>query len=181
MFKKTFNSIIASNLTSLDAVSKCGEAKGYKTIIFNEMLVGEARNAATEFISKIANRVDKPTAYISGGETTVTVKGSGSGGRNQEMALALAIEANSKANPNHWIFLSGSTDGIDGPTNAAGGLIDSKTSDRIKMSGHDPTWFLENNNSYQALSQSGDLIITGSSGTNVADIQILLMHPRLTI
>ncbi|MBL10733.1 MAG: glycerate kinase [Acidiferrobacteraceae bacterium] len=177
MLKNTFNSIIASNLTSLNAVSKCSKAKGYKTIIVNKMLVGESRNAATEFISKIAKRVEKPTAYISGGETTVTVRGSGSGGRNQEMALALAIEANSKVNPNHWVFLSGSTDGIDGPTNAAGGLVDSKTSDRIKMSGHDAARFLEDNNSYQALSESGDLIITGSSGTNVADIQILLMHP----
>ena len=93
------------------------------------------------------------------------------------MALALAIEASSKTNPNHWVFLSGSTDGIDGPTNAAGGLVDSKTSDRIKMSGHDAARFLEDNNSYQALSHSGDLIITGSSGTNVADIQIALVHP----
>ena len=74
-------------------------------------------------------------------------------------------------------FLSGGTDGIDGPTDAAGGFVDSGTIARIRSAGSDPRLLLDNNDAYHALDHAGDLLVTGATGTNVADLQILLMHP----
>ena len=144
------------------------------------MLIGEARLAGQKFALNITKPVTCPTAYIAGGETTVTVTGSGSGGRNQELALACALAFQSQSSPNHWVFLSGSTDGIDGPTNAAGGLVDSNTTTRIRVTGYDPSALLANNDSYNALRNANDLLITGPTGTNVADLQILLTYPKGT-
>lgn len=178
LFNNTFSTIIASNRTSLKAVSDFGKAAGYNVEIVREMLVGEARLAGQEFALNITRPVTCPTAYIAGGETTVTVTGSGSGGRNQELALACALAFQSRSSPNHWVFLSGSTDGIDGPTNAAGGLVDSDTTTRIRVTGYDPSALLANNDSYHALRHANDLLITGPTGTNVADLQILLTYPK---
>ena len=121
---------------------------------------------------------ERPSAFVAGGETTVSVRGSGLGGRNQEMALAFALDADSRSNNLSWVFLSGGTDGIDGPTDAAGGLVDPGTNARIRSAGYDPRLLLDNNDAYRALNHAGDLLITGATGTNVADLQILLIHPR---
>ena len=142
------------------------------------MLTGEARSVAEQFVTQISAPIKHPTAYVAGGETTVTVRGSGLGGRNQEMALAFALDADSRFNNLSWVFLSGGTDGIDGPTDAAGGLVDPGTITRIRSAGYDPRLLLDNNDAYHALNHAGDLLITGATGTNVADLQILLIHPR---
>ena len=121
---------------------------------------------------------DTPIALLAGGETTVTLKGDGKGGRNQELSLAFAIAAEKYDLNGDWVFLSGGTDGQDGPTDAAGGLIDKNSLKRMFFANHDPERLLNNNDSYTALKSSNDLLMTGATGTNVADLQILLIHPK---
>ncbi|HSG35891.1 MAG TPA: MOFRL family protein, partial [Paracoccaceae bacterium] len=109
-----------------------------------------------------------------GGETTVEIKGTGLGGRNQELALRIALEAERRGWPEGWVCLQGGTDGRDGPTEAAGGLVDSGTLARIRANGGDPEALLGNNDSNAALALAGDLLMTGATGTNVADLGILI-------
>lgn len=119
----------------------------------------------------------QPPQLCGGGETTVQLRGDGRGGRNQEMALLVAQHLNAR-NPSQTVhFLSGGTDGRDGPTDAAGAIVDAGTWPRITHADLDPAALLANNDSYAALQASGDLLITGATGTNVADIQILMIHP----
>jgi glycerate-2-kinase len=113
-----------------------------------------------------------PACIIAGGETTVTVKGSGKGGRNQEMALSVADKLQDTAG---WVFLSGGTDGVDGPTDAAGGVVDGMSVARAAEAGVGASECLQNNDAYRFLDASGDLIITGPTGTNVMDIAVLLL------
>jgi hydroxypyruvate reductase len=115
---------------------------------------------------------------LAGGETTVTLKGNGCGGRNQEMALAFAIAAEQHGLTGNWAFLSGGTDGRDGPTDVAGGIVDQNTIKRMIQAGANPIELLENNDSYTALKTSDDLVNTGATGTNVADLQIVLIRPE---
>jgi hydroxypyruvate reductase len=110
---------------------------------------------------------------IFGGETTVTLQGKGMGGRNQELALRVAQRMPDLGRD--WVFLSGGTDGRDGPTDAAGGLVDAGTFARIAQAGGNAAALLADNDSYRALQLAGDLLITGPTGTNVADVQILLV------
>lgn len=108
-----------------------------------------------------------------GGETTVHLHGTGRGGRNQELALRIAIEADRRG-WSKWTCLQGGSDGRDGPTDAAGGLVDQDTLTRIKAAGGDLTALLANNDSNAALTLSDDLLITGPTGTNVADLGVLI-------
>ncbi len=108
-----------------------------------------------------------------GGETTVVLKGTGQGGRNQELALRIAIEASLRG-WTKWTCLQGGSDGRDGPTDAAGGIVDQGTLQRIAKAGGDVEAFLNNNDSYQALKMADDLLITGATGTNVADLGVLI-------
>jgi hydroxypyruvate reductase len=94
------------------------------------------------------------------------------------LAFALAAEQHGLTGP--WTFLSGGTDGRDGPTDAAGGIADQDTLKRMSHAGIDPLSMLDNNDSYTALKSSQDLLNTGATGTNVADLQVLLIHPTLT-
>jgi hydroxypyruvate reductase len=96
------------------------------------------------------------------------------------MALAFAIAAQRHGLTSRWTFLSGGTDGRDGPTDAAGGIVDQDTLKRMIHAGIDPVAMLDNNDSYTALQSSQDLLDTGATGTNVADLQVLLIHPTLT-
>ncbi len=116
-------------------------------------------------------------AILAGGETTVTLRGAGRGGRNQELALSFALESADGPPGRAWSFLSAGTDGIDGPTDAAGGLVDPLTLDRGIRQGSSPGEALENNDSYAFLAAAGGLLKTGATGTNVADLQILLLAP----
>lgn len=143
---------------------------GYFVADSSRSLTGEARDAAKKLVSRVKDRKGK-TAYIFGGETTVTLKGSGLGGRNQEMALAAAIELSGKEN---IVFASAGSDGTDGPTDAAGGIADGRTVFEIQKAGLDAAAELENNNSYYALKAADSLIFTGPTGTNVNDLSLLL-------
>ena len=151
------NVLIGSNGQSLEAMRKAAEDAGW----------------AAEIVSD--RPVDAPAALLFGGETTVTIRGSGRGGRNQEMALRVALGAPETAQD--WLFLSGGTDGRDGPTDAAGGVVDAGTAARIAAAGQDAQALLENNDSYAALAAAGDLLLTEATGTNVADVQVLLIRP----
>ena len=177
IFRDVSNTIVGSNLISLDSICQSAKSAGYDVQIVSKALTGEARSVAEKFLMRASAPIARPTAFVAGGETTVTVRGSGLGGRNQEMALTFAIDADSRFNNLSWVFLSGGTDGIDGPTDAAGGLVDPGTIARIHNAGYDPRLLLDNNDAYHALDHAGDLLVTGATGTNVADLQILLIHP----
>ena len=177
IFRDVSNTIVGSNLISLDSICQSAKSAGYDVQIVSKALMGEARSVAEKFLMRASAPIERPTAFVAGGETTVTVRGSGLGGRNQEMALTFAIDADSRFNNLSWVFLSGGTDGIDGPTDAAGGLVDPGTIARIHNAGYDPRLLLDNNDAYHALDRAGDLLVTGATGTNVADLQILLIHP----
>lgn len=182
-FKNTSHTIVASNSISLKAITGKAEQLAYKSTIYSEALFGEASEVAEQLVlfSKqlIKKGLKQPTAILAGGETTVTLSGTGSGGRNQEMALAFAIAAEKHQLKGKWVFLSAGTDGRDGPTDAAGGLVDPDTLKRITKARANPINRLNNNDSYAALKKSQDLVIIGATGTNVADLQILLIQPEL--
>jgi glycerate-2-kinase len=119
----------------------------------------------------MAPGLPRPFCLISGGETTVTVKGPGRGGRNTELALAFAMQVEGTAG---IAFLSAGTDGTDGPTDAAGAIVDGQTVAQARSLGLDPTTYLNNNDSYTFFQQAGGLLVTGPTGTNVMDIQVII-------
>jgi hydroxypyruvate reductase len=180
-FKKTTHTIIGSNRISLNAIIKLAQDRYYKTHVFNDQLSGEAKEIAEQLVLYTINLTEhsfpQATAILAGGESTVTLNGTGRGGRNQEMALAFAIAAEKHQLKGKWVFLSAGSDGLDGPTDAAGGLVDTDTLSAIKKAKANAENRLQNNDSYSALKKSGDLVITGATGTNVADFQILLIQP----
>ena len=135
--------------------------------------LAQGLDAAATILAAIADAPkDRPQCLIFGGETTVKLRGDGLGGRNQELALRVAMAMPEMGN--NWVFLSGGSDGRDGPTDAAGGLVDKGTLARMRTAGKDPDALLANNDSNAALAAAGDLLITGATGTNVADVQIFL-------
>lgn len=170
---QAINNLIGSNKLSIEAALKCAHENGWNAEIVSDTLIGDVQEAANLIIQAI-NQCPKgqKNCLIFGGETFVNVTGSGKGGRNQELSLrvAMALDDNFA-----WAFLSGGTDGRDGPTDAAGGLVDSKSSKRLKSSNINCVETLQNSDSYSALQASGDLIKIGSTGTNVADVQIALI------
>jgi hydroxypyruvate reductase len=175
-------SIIGSNTMSINSIITRAKKYYYETHLYSSKLCGEAKEEAKKilfFAQKIISQgLTKPTAIIAGGETTVTLNGQGIGGRNQEMALAFSIAAeNYGLAVSDWVFLSAGTDGRDGPTAAAGAIVDPFSFNRMVQSSIDPTTFLTNNDSNTALAHSNDLFITGATGTNVADLQILILQP----
>ncbi|MCK9395847.1 MAG: glycerate kinase [Methylobacter sp.] len=181
--RNTGHTLIGSNAISVNAMLQAAQELGYETELYSDHLCGEARTVAAAIVARcVEGRLPKAgalgeIALLAGGETTVALKGTGRGGRNQEMALAFAIAAEKRSLPGNWAFLSGGTDGLDGPTDAAGGIVDPNTIKRMIQAGVSPSELLENNDSYAALKASGDLVITGATGTNVADLQILLIQP----
>ncbi|MDP1770761.1 MAG: glycerate kinase [Methylobacter sp.] len=183
VFKNTAHILVGSNTISVNAMLEAAKNLGYETELYSDHLSGEARTVGATLVAQCVERrlksppQDKPIALLAGGETTVTLKGKGRGGRNQEMALAFAIAAEQQGLAGNWTFLSGGTDGRDGPTDAAGGIVDPNTIKRMIHAGINPIELLENNDSYTALKTSDDLVITGATGTNVADLQILLVRP----
>ena len=172
-FLKVQNVIVGSGSVAAAAAQAEGKRLGYRTLILTTTLEGEAREVgrvlatlAREEIS-FGRPIKPPALIIAAGETTVTVQGNGKGGRNQELALsaALGIEGIPRV-----VISSIGTDGRDGPTDAAGGMVDGGTVARLRGQGIDPERCLAENDSYQALSKAEDLIITGPTGTNVADL-----------
>ncbi|MGZ5025988.1 MAG: glycerate kinase type-2 family protein [Methylobacter sp.] len=177
-FKNTGHTLIGSNAISLNAMLQTAKKLDYQTELYSDHLSGEARTAGAALAARCAEQPqNKAIALLAGGETTVTLKGNGRGGRNQEMTLAFALAAEKYGLTGNWAFLSGGTDGRDGPTDAAGGIVDRNTIKRMTQAGIDPAEHLENNDSYNALKASDDLLNTGATGTNVADLQIALIQP----
>ena len=161
------NQIVGSNRVSLEAmVAACDGA-----VIVDDALEGDVAEAADKVIAAM-READEDCTLIFGGETTVKLQGDGVGGRNQELALRVARGAQEVAGD--WVFLSGGTDGRDGPTDAAGGIVDSGTVARMNAAGYDPQAVLSNNDSFHGLQAAGDLLVIGGTGTNVADVQVFL-------
>ncbi len=176
VFKTAKSALIGSNPISRQAVENKAEQLGYQIITYSDQLSGEARLTAeqlAEWLKQQARHLDAKTAIIAGGETTVTLQGKGKGGRNQETALAFLLAAEQLGLEKNWLLLSGGTDGRDGPTDAAGGIVDPYSIEKIE----NPAALLNNNDAYHALQQAGSLLKTGATGTNVADLLILLLHP----
>jgi glycerate 2-kinase len=178
-FEKVFNILIGSNRLALEAAEKEAASQGFNALILSSSIVGETREAARfhaavarEVISS-GNPVPKPACIISGGETTVTIRGHGLGGRNQEFALAGALEISGLEKV---VLLSGGTDGTDGPTDAAGAVVDHTTVQRAWEMGLDLKAHLENNNAYPFFEKLGDLLMTGPTYTNVMDVRIILVE-----
>lgn len=175
------HTMVGSNAISVSATAHACRQQGYQTLIYSHNLCGEAREVAEQWVMDanmlLTKGLAQATAMIAGGETTVTLTGTGKGGRNQEMALAFALAAERHGLPCLWTFLSAGTDGRDGPTDAAGGIVNSATLNQIRRAGIDPLTALDDNDSYTALHAASALVITGATGTNVADLQILLLYP----
>ncbi len=170
--------IIGNNLQALVAAKIQAESLGYHTILLTSLLTGETRHAA-EFHAAILRKflqsghpAKQPVCLLSGGETTVTLQGNGKGGRNQEFVLA-SIPVLKDLAP--LVCLSVGTDGTDGPTDAAGAIMDSTTLTRATAKSLDPAIYLAKNDSYHFFQALNDLIITGPTRTNVMDIRIALV------
>lgn len=179
IFDKVQNLVIGSNLVAVKAAERKAKELGYHARILSTFIEGETREVArvhsaiAREILKTGNPLKPPACVISGGETTVTIRGSGLGGRNQEFALACVPEISEL---NHTVILSGGTDGSDGPTDAAGAIADSATWERAKKLGLAPKAYLDNNDSYHFFKQLEDLVVTGPTNTNVMDVRILLVE-----
>ncbi|HUP25391.1 MAG TPA: DUF4147 domain-containing protein [Thermoanaerobaculia bacterium] len=172
--------VVATNACSVAAMAAEAERAGFEVAREERPVVGEARDAAEQWILALSPGPPRRVARVSGGETTVTVRGVGRGGRNQELALAFALLAERESERlagRPWCFLSAGTDGVDGPTDAAGALVDHASLQRCRAAGVDPAAALADNDSYRALAAAGDLLRTGPTGTNVADLQVLLVQP----
>jgi glycerate 2-kinase len=169
--------VVASRFDALEGARRAAETLGYSVAVREDPVVGEAREAALahlELAGRLARGLARPTCVLSAGETTVRVRGAGRGGRNQEFALSAAPLLREFGAD--VVCASLGTDGIDGPTDAAGGMTDTTTLDRARARGlEDYGAYLRNNDSYAFLREAGDLVITGPTGTNVGDVQILLI------
>ncbi len=172
------NLVIGSNSISLKQVMDSAEASYPIVVKADDWLSGDVADVAETLhrMAIFASSQRGPVAIVAGGEPTVRVAGTGIGGRNQELALRFALLNEWAAIKRPWVFLSGGTDGRDGPTDAAGGIVDPSSTTWMRKVGCNPVALLENNDSYHALESSGDLLMTGATGTNVADLQILLLQ-----
>ena len=172
------NILIGTNSIAVSAAEKKALEFGYNAKVLSSTITGETRDAAAthaavarEIIST-DEPVPRPACVLSGGETTVTIRGTGKGGRNQEFALAAAIGIDGLSGT---VILSGGTDGTDGPTDAAGAVADGTTAHRARSAGMDPLEHLDNNDAYPLFEKLGDLLITGPTLTNVMDLRVILV------
>ncbi|SIQ94368.1 hydroxypyruvate reductase [Haladaptatus litoreus] len=171
VFERVTNHVLADNFTALDAARETAEERGYDAMILSSRVRGEARESATthvaiaEEVLATGNPISPPAVLLSGGETTVSVHGDGDGGPNLEFALGALLELDSEIT-----VASVDTDGKDGSTNAAGALVDEKTSTA------DGRKALHSNDSYPFLDSVGALVKTGATGTNVNDLRVLIVE-----
>src|SRR5690606_32670828 len=176
VWERTSYSVVASLADALAGAEASLASIGYRVEVSDQRVTGEAREAGAA-IARVAlaaagSERSEPLALLWGGEATVTVRGSGTGGRNQEMALAAAIELAGASNITVGCL---ATDGIDGPTDAAGAIIDGLTVEKAVGLGLDPSRALRDNDSYPLLCATGDLVVSGPTGTNVNDVAIVLI------
>ena len=168
--------LIGGRRDAVDGAASSARQLGYDVLVLDDAIVGEARDAAVS-LANTARRIGTsrrhPLCVIGSGETTVHVRGQGRGGRNQEFALAMSAWIGSLGEG--AMSLSGGTDGIDGPTDAAGAVVDARTVERGLAKGLDAARALADNDSYHYFDATGELVRTGPTGTNVGDLQILLL------
>jgi hydroxypyruvate reductase len=169
--------VIGGRFNAMRGAAAEAQSRQYHVTVLEEPVIGESRIVGPQLIDRMIARVaslPRPACIISSGETTVTVKGSGRGGRNQELALACAHALSQVGEP--AALASAGTDGVDGPTDAAGAIVDSSTVIRAAAEGlASIDAYLQNNDSYAFFDRLGDLIRTGPTGTNVDDLQVLLL------
>lgn len=178
IFSKTQNVIVGNNRAALRAAKEEATSRGYNTMIVSSQIEGEAKDAG-KFLAAIGKEISKanqpispPACILAGGETTVTIKGNGRGGRNQELALSFAIAING------WekiSFISAGTDGTDGPTDAAGAIVDGTTYRKALNANLNPYKSLENNDSHTFFKSLDNLLITGPTRTNVMDVMCIII------
>jgi glycerate-2-kinase len=167
--------VIGNNLSAVTAAARELQRRGYVVEVARDRLTGEARDRGRELADEVrAWKPPAPAAVVSGGETTVTVRGGGRGGRNQELALAAAMELDGA---DGIVLLAAGTDGIDGLSDNAGAVIDGGTAARLRAAGVDAAAALAANDSAAALAAAGDTIHTGPTGTNVCDLTMVLQAP----
>jgi hydroxypyruvate reductase len=177
LFARVRNTVIGGNGLALDAAARQARQLGFRTLVLSSAIAGETREIArmhAAIAREVAERgrpVKPPACIITGGETTVTLRGDGLGGRNQEFVLAAALDI---AGLDNVVVFSAGTDGTDGPTDAAGAIADGDTLGRKP----DARRYLDANDSYHYFEALGDLVITGPTNTNVADVRILLIGSR---
>ncbi len=178
LFRKSQTIIVGSNRQAMEAAAKTARQLGYKPLVLSTTIEGETRDIAGMHVA-IAREVRAsgqplraPACLLSGGETTVTLRGQGKGGRNQEFSLAAALHL---ADVPNTLVLSAGTDGSDGPTIAAGAFADTTTLARADALGMNASDFLARNDSFSFFEKLGDLLITGPTNTNVMDVRIVLL------
>lgn len=178
IFANTHNIIIGSNISALLAAQKEAQKRNYQTLILSSTIEGETEDVANlhaaiaKEVVQSGHPLPPPACILSGGETTVTMKGKGLGGRNQHFSLCAASTI---AGQHPVVLLSGGTDGNDGPTEAAGALVDNTTADRAAAQELRIDEFIANNDAYHFFAQLDDLLITGPTNTNVMDLRIILI------
>ena len=171
--------VITGSVTALcQAACEIAKSKGYNPLVLTTTMTCEAREAGSLMASiarevKVSGRpVQAPCAIIAGGETVVHLTGHGMGGRNQEFALAASMGISGF---DDIVIASLGSDGTDGPTDAAGGIVDGKTEAMLKAKGISIPEVLKNNDAYNALKAADALLMTGPTGTNVNDVAIALI------
>jgi hydroxypyruvate reductase len=172
------NIVIGSNRMILDAAASEAAALGFEARIIHAHMSGEAREIGQQMAHRLMQlaskgNISKPQCLLMGGETTVTIRGDGKGGRNQEIALSASVALEDIEN---IALMSFATDGVDGPTDAAGGIITGRTTRTARAFNIEPRRALEDNNSYPLLAAVGGLIRTGSTGTNLNDLVVGLVY-----
>jgi glycerate 2-kinase len=205
VFESVHTFVIGNNLTALRGARREAERLGFEPFVLTSSDEGEARKGARDYVAFIASlacsmsAAPKPVCLLAGGELTVSVKGQGTGGRNMEFVLASLVEMQKEGfgqvfcgtcalpedrgglggnRPFEWLILSLGTDGIDGPTDAAGAWADAVTVERARGLGLDPQKYIDDNDSYSFFQKTGNLIVTGPTGTNVCDVRMFLIVPR---
>jgi glycerate 2-kinase len=174
IFTRVRNVVTGSNRLAVDAASSCARQLGFRTLVLSTFVDGETREIArmhaaiAKEIVQAGRPLKPPACVITGGETTVTLRGDGLGGRNQEFVLSAAIDISGLSNV---VVFSAGTDGSDGPTDAAGAIADGRTLARNPRAPE----FLARNDSYRYFEGLGDLIITGPTNTNVMDVRLILV------
>ncbi len=180
-FEKLTNLVVGGGRLTAEAAAKKAGELGYEPLLLSTHFTGDARDVAgfhaaiVKEILESGNPLPAPCALVSGGEATVVVRGEGTGGPNQEFALTLAVELEAIEG---WAALAVDTDGNDGPTDAAGGLVTDRTATAIRETGIDLREALEDNDSYEALEVAGALLRTGPTSTNVNDLRVVLVSDR---
>jgi hydroxypyruvate reductase len=179
IFERNETHVIASAAQSLNAAATCAREAGYNAVILSDAIEGEAREIAKMHaaLAKQIARADapfqKPVVLLSGGETTVTLRGNGRGGRNSEFLLSFAREIEGSIG---ITALAADTDGIDGSEDNAGAFADGTTAARLRQTGQDAMFYLNNNDAYSAFDVLGDLFSPGTTGTNVNDFRAIVIH-----